>query len=110
MIRGIGVDIVETARFARSTNEFARLVLTDKEFDEWFSRNRSDQYLATRFAAKEAAIKAIGYPIGFQLMQVSNNARGTPELQFLITDLKIKNTQLSISDEKDYVVAMVVLE
>ena len=109
-MKGIGVDLVETARFARSTNEFARLVLTSKEFDEWFKRNRCDHYLATRFAAKEAGIKALGYPIGFQLMQVTNDARGKPELQFLIDDLKVKNVMLSLSDAKDYVVAMVILE
>lgn len=109
-MKGVGVDLVETARFARSTNEFARLVLTDKEFDEWFNRKRDIMYLATRFAAKEAGIKALGYPIGFQLMQVTNDARGKPELQFLIDDLKIKNVMLSLSDAKDYVVAMVILE
>lgn len=108
---GIGVDLVETARFARSTKEFARLVLTDKEFEEWYKRKRCVQYLATRFAAKEAAIKAIGHAIPFQSLQVTNDEHGKPELLILKgIGKKITNTFLSITDEKDYVVAMVVLE
>ena len=109
-MRGIGVDIVEVARFARSTNEFARLVLTDNEFEKYYQRNRSIHYLATRFAAKEAAAKALGHSIGFQSIEISNDANGNPQLQFIGTGLKVKNAMVSISDEKDYVVAMVILE
>jgi len=110
MIKGIGVDIVETARFARSTNEFARLVLTAKEFDEWLKRNKDIKYLATRFAAKEAATKAIGRPIGFQSIQIDNDEHGRPLISFIGSGLKIRNAIVSLSDEKDYVVAMVILE
>ena len=109
-MRGIGVDLVETARFERSTYEFARLVLTDKEFEEYFQRNKSIHYLATRFAAKEAAIKALGYPLGFQSIQITNGDHGKPELKFLATGTKVKSAMVSLSDEKEYVVAMVLLE
>ncbi len=124
MIVGIGVDIAETVRFeklsAKFGERFARRILTDDELAEFDRRKQSNIYLATRFAAKEAVAKALGSGIGEQLgfhsIQIDNDTQGKPLLRFLgsatdlITDLKIKNAMISLSDEKHYVVAMVVLE
>jgi len=124
MIVGIGVDIAETARFEKLSSKFgarfARRILTDDELAEFNRRRQSSSYLATRFAAKEAAAKALGTGIGeqfgFHSIQIDNNERGKPELRFfggateLISRLDIKNAMISLSDEKHYVVAMVVLE
>ena len=124
MIAGIGVDIAETARFedllARFGERFARRVLTEPERVEFERRRRSATYLATRFAAKEAVAKALGTGIGrdlsFQSVQVDNDDRGRPLLRFvaagerLAAQRGIRNALLSLSDEKHYVVAMVVLE
>jgi len=87
------------------------------EFDR---RKHSSSYLATRFAAKEAVAKALGTGIGeqfgFHAIQIDNDAQGKPLLRFmdsavdLIASLKINNAMISLSDEKHYVVAMVVLE
>jgi len=124
MIVGIGVDIAETARFARLADEFgdrfARRILTDAELVEFRRRKYAHSFLATRFAAKEAVAKAfgtgIGKEIGFHGIQVESDAEGRPELRFLgegaalATRRKISNAMISLSDEKHYVVAMVVLE
>ncbi len=124
MIAGIGVDIAETVRFekllARFGERFARRVLTEAERAEFERRRRPANYLATRFAAKEAVAKALGTGIGrelsFQSVQVDNDADGRPHLRFvdagerLLAGRKICNVLLSLSDEKHYVVAMVVLE
>ena len=124
MIAGIGVDIAETARFenllARFGERFPRRVLTEAERAEFERRRRPVNYLATRFAAKEAVAKALGTGIGrelsFQSVQVDNDADGRPRLRFvdagerLLARRKIRNALLSLSDEKHYVVAMVVLE
>ena len=124
MIIGIGVDIAETARFEKLSSKFgarfARRILTEDELAEFNRRRQSSSYLATRFAAKEAAAKALGTGIGeqfgFHSIQIDNNERGKPELRFLdsatdlISRLDIKNAMISLSDEKHYVVAMVVLE
>ncbi len=124
MIVGIGVDIAEVARFtklsARFGERFARRILTDEELLEFDRRQQSISYLATRFAAKEAVAKALGTGIGEQLgfhsIQVDNDAQGKPRLQLLgnatalLGSLEIKNAMISLSDEKHYVVAMVVLE
>lgn len=124
MIAGIGVDIAETARVARLAEEFgerfARRILTDDELAEFRKRKFAHSFLATRFAAKEAVAKAlgtgIGKEIGFHAIQVENDAQGRPGLRFLgegaalIEKRKINNAMISLSDEKHYVVAMVVLE
>ncbi len=124
MIVGIGVDIAETVRFeklsAKFGERFARRILTDDELAEFDRRKHSTIYLATRFAAKEAVAKALGTGIGEQLgfhsIQIDNDTQGKPLLRFLgsatdlIAGLKIKNAMISLSDEKHYVVAMVVLE
>jgi len=124
VIIGIGVDIAETARVeklvAKYGQRFARRILTADELLEFDRRKHSSSYLATRFAAKEAVAKALGTGIGeqfgFHSVQIDNDAQGKPLLRFvdsavdLIAGLKINNAMLSLSDEKHYVVAMVVLE
>ncbi len=124
MISGIGVDIIETARieavYERFGERFVSRILTDEERREYARRDNSCRFLATRFAAKEAAAKAlgtgIGETIGFQSLQIDNDPQGKPLLQFLgsgselISKRGIANALVSISDEKHYVVAMVVLE
>lgn len=124
MIVGIGVDIAEIARVDELQNKFgerfARRILTADELIEYRRRNNRSSYLALRFAAKEAAAKAcgtgIGGELGFQDMQIDNDALGKPVLRFLekadplVTRLQIRNVLVSLSDEKHYAVAMVVLE
>jgi holo-[acyl-carrier protein] synthase len=124
VIVGIGVDIAETARveklIAKYGQRFARRILTADELLEFDRRKHSSSYLATRFAAKEAVAKALGTGIGeqfgFHSIQVDNDAQGKPLLRFmdsavdLIAGLNINNAMISLSDEKHYVVAMVVLE
>ena len=124
MIVGIGVDIAETARVQQLKTKFgarfARRILTDDELVEFERRQYSASYLATRFAAKEATAKALGTGIGeqfgFHSVQIDHDDQGKPKLKFLddgldlIARLKISNAMISLSDEKNYVVARVVLE
>ena len=124
MIIGIGVDIAEIARVdalkAKYGDRFARRVLTGEELDEYRRRDQSSSYLASRFAAKEAVAKALGTGIGkefgFQSVVIERDPLGKPLLRFqseadaLVERLNIRNAQISLSDEKHYAVAMVVLE
>lgn len=124
MIIGIGVDIAETIRFeklyARFGDRVARRLLTDHELSEFSKRNCPASYLATRFAAKEAAAKALGTgfgeEVGYKSIEVGNDGNGKPLLRFfrratiLVEQKQVSNVLVSISDEKHYVVAMVVLE
>ncbi len=124
MIVGIGVDIAETERFekiwARFDGRIAQRILTPNELIEFERRNKPASYLATRFAAKEAAAKALGTGfgcgVGYKSIEISNDKNGKPSLKFLNTALqmadqkKVENVFVSLSDEKHYVVAMVILE
>lgn len=124
MITGIGVDIAEIERFRKLIERFgdriAHRLLTDAEFAQFQHRNNSATFLASRFAAKEAASKALGRGISdgitFHSIEVKNDDRGKPELILHDQALSISHQQhvtrclLSLSDEKHYAVAMVVLE
>lgn len=124
MLVGIGIDVVETQRFERMLNRFgvrvAQRILTELELLQFNQRNQSIHFLATRFAAKEAASKALGTGIAkgvtFRSIEVVNNKQGKPELLFhagadrVAQQLRVTTSMLSISDEKKYAVAMVVLE
>lgn len=124
MIVGIGVDIAETERFekiwARFDGRIAQRILTENELIEFQRRNKPASYLATRFAAKEAAAKALGTGfgcgVGYKSIEINNDKNGKPLLKFLDTALQIadrkqvENVFVSLSDEKRYVVALVILE
>jgi holo-[acyl-carrier protein] synthase len=124
MLFGIGVDIVEISRFQRLMDRygerFAQRLLTPGEYEQFRRRHFSLKFLATRFAAKEAASKAMGtglsQGISFKSIEVENDEHGKPLLRFhgiaaqFIENNRIHQSLLSLSDEKHYAVAMVVLE
>ena len=124
MIAGIGTDIVHIERIQSILNKstgqaFARRILTDHELALFTEHSQPAAYLAKRFAAKEAASKALGTGIGkvsFQHMEVTNDDNGAPKLSFNGFALALQNKRnihsihLSLSDEQDAAVAFVVLE
>ena len=119
---GLGTDIVELARFEQmAPNSLARLakrVLTDAELQTFAEHSFPARYLAKRFAVKEAASKALGTGIGrgisFQHFEVSNNEFGAPQLTLFDAALAripaCSKLWVSISDEKHYAVATVIIE
>jgi holo-[acyl-carrier protein] synthase len=78
------------------------------------------RFLAKRFAAKEAAVKAIGNGIGngvsWQQIEIVHYPTGQPylivngHLELLFQQKGVNHTHLSISDEKHYATATVILE
>ena len=124
MIYGIGIDVVEPRRIARLAEKygerFARRVLTQLEWPGYLRATRPVQFLANRFAAKEAFSKAIGtgfrYPVTLQCISVVQNAAGRPGLAFhpkleqLVHSFGIVRHHLTISDEAALACACVVLE
>ena len=122
-IFGIGTDIIEIARIEKQLSKSDRLakrILTEAEFDIFSQHGSPARYLAKRFAAKEAAVKAIGIGIGngigWQQMAISNLESGQPIIKFsggfadLCTEHGINSSFISISDEQHYAVATVILE
>jgi holo-[acyl-carrier protein] synthase len=124
MIVGLGVDIVEIQRInkllERYGDRFANRLLTRREFKQFEYRKNSATFLASRFAAKEAASKALGTGIArgvnFHSFEIVNDEQGKPQLLLhdqawdLSQQLNISNSLVSLSDEKQYAVAMVVME
>lgn len=123
MIHGIGTDIVKVTRMQDNLDKygerFAQRVLTDGEYHRFQEHAHPAAFLAKRFAAKEAAAKALGtgFRDGLSLkhIEVTNNELGKPELCFheratdYIKQLGIVNSYLSLSDEQDYAVAYVIM-
>ncbi len=123
MIFGIGTDIVRVARIERSLQRFgerfARRILTDSEFTDFHGIARPAHFLAKRFAAKEAAAKAMGtgFRNGLSLRHigVGHDSNGKPQLEFsgvaaeFLSHHSINSVHISLADEGDHAVAFVTL-
>ena len=124
MIFGIGTDIVEVKRIRNvdSLEKFADKILSLDELEVFKSQidEKKVIFLAKQFAAKEAVSKALGTGIGkdirFNQIEILRNSDGKPYLNHdgmittIFNDLGITKTHVSLSDEKEYVLAFVILE
>ncbi len=124
MIFGIGTDIVRVSRLKRDLERFgvrfAERILTDDELAEFHQKENKAHFLARRFAAKEAAAKAMGtgFAQGLHLRHigVGHDALGKPTLMFteraseFILEQGITSAHISLADEEDHAVAFVTLE
>ena len=124
-ILGIGVDIIENSRIKLSMKNslFIKRIFTSSEIRIAKKTKNSITYYAKRFAAKEAFSKSIGTGfrdnLNFKDISVINDKMGKPT--FILNE-KIKkiikkrfkissyNFFLSISDEKKYSIAYVILQ
>ncbi len=123
-IIGLGTDIVEIARIedviARSGDSLARRILTENEFEQFQQQSKPARFLAKRFAVKEAAAKALGTGIrqglAFNQFEVSNNELGKPllrltgEAEKLALRMQATHFHVSITDERHYAAATVIIE
>ncbi|GGI48153.1 holo-[acyl-carrier protein] synthase [Agromyces flavus] len=115
MIAGIGIDVVDIARFERSLERTPSL--RDRLFAE-SERHRPARSLAARFAAKEALIKALGghAVIRWHDMRVVQDDEGNPDfalsgaLSAHVAALGIDRVHLSMSHDAGIASAFVVLE
>lgn len=115
MIKGIGLDIVEINRISKIMNRSDKLqhrILTKRELliFEQLSTSRKIEFLAGRFAAKEAYSKANGTGIRegceFHQIEIINNELGKPEIFF---DGQVVNGFVSITHSREYAAAQVIL-
>ena len=116
-----GTDIIEIGRVKESIEKlgtkFLDRIFTKKEIEYCESRKvQKYQHYAARFAAKEAAFKAISwkikdkYEICWKDFEVINDQQGRPKLNIIGINLKdIESMDLSISHCKDYAVANVTI-
>jgi holo-[acyl-carrier protein] synthase len=119
MIIGIGLDVVEIKRIDATYNRketFAERILTGKEYKLFtsLSHTRKVEFLAGRFAAKEAYAKAIGTGIGshlsFKDLEIIPDQVGKPILTDLKRTEKKFNIHLSITHTKEFAAAQVIIE
>jgi len=124
MIVGVGVDLVETPRIGaaleRHGERFSRRVYTagERAYCDRF-KNRAERY-AARFAAKEAAFKALGTGwregVRWRDVEVTHQRSGKPVLLLrgragkIARQLGVTRTAVSLSHANGYVVAQVIFE
>ena len=116
MIAGIGVDLVDLDHMAsvcQKQPQIYKKILTEKECQVYkkHSEKRKLDFLAGRYAVKEAFSKAMGTGIGktvtFQNISILNDEKGQP----LVVQSPFKgNVFVSISHSKRKAVAQVILE
>ncbi|MBB5149842.1 MULTISPECIES: holo-ACP synthase [Ureibacillus] len=115
MIKGIGLDIVEIDRIyelMNRTDKFQRRILSERELSVFkeLSEKRKCEFLAGRFAAKEAFSKANGTGIRegceFHQIEILNDELGKPILYF---NGQAVNGFVSITHSRDYAAAQVII-
>ena len=124
MIVGTGIDIAEVPRIRKSIERFGERflhrVFTPGERRYCDSKaNRVERY-AARFAAKEAAMKALGtgwnHGVRWRDCEVVRMPGARPTIQFhgkagqFAANLGMKNAALSLTHTKDQAMAQVILE
>ena len=124
MIVGVGLDVVETARIADALGQhgrrFQERVFTARELLDYGDRKDQAVTLASRFAAKEACMKALGTGwtrgISFQQIEVLGTGRGGARLQLLgsaatrAEDLGVTRVHVTLTHEPGVAAAVVILE
>ena len=124
-IIGNGVDIIKNSRINNSLKikGFLNRIFTEKEILQGKKLKNKINFYAKRFAAKEAFVKAIGTGfrsnIKFIDIEIKNYKNGKPYISlskklnnYLQKKFKIQKYKvfLSLSDEKDYSIAFVVID
>ena len=122
MIIGLGIDLTELQRikhiYEKYESHFLKKFLTESEIS--LIPINAIPFLAGRFAAKEAAVKALG--IGFsegispKHIEITNNPLGKPQIRFMENAQKkaismgVEKIHLSITHERQCACAIVILE
>jgi holo-[acyl-carrier protein] synthase len=123
VIFGIGVDVLEAARikrtFERFGDRFVEHLLLPEEQAQLARTQRPERFLAMRFAAKEAIVKAMGtgFAHGMWIRDVGvvQNAWGKPEVVFSARGERVRRAlgvgeaHVTLTDEAGLVVAVAVL-
>lgn len=122
MILGIGSDIVSIKRIEKilfKHQRFPQKILSDRELLYFYEKNQSSEFLAGRFAGKEAFMKALGTGWGkgitFKDIEIIYKEKRPfvvlkdNALKFF-NEIKGKKILITITHEKDYAISFVVIE
>ena len=124
MIFGLGVDVLEAARvgrvYERHGERFVAHLLMPAELAQMALTKRKERFLAMRFAAKEAIVKAMGtgfaHGVWIRDVGVVQNRWGRPEVVYsprgdaVRRELGVGEGHVTLTDEAGLIVAVAVLE
>lgn len=123
MTKGVGIDIVEVERIAKSIekeNGFRELVFSQQEIAYCELKMNKYQHYAVRFAAKEAFFKAIGTGwsngTAFNEIEIYNEPNGKPALHLLgetantLQEIQPQNILVSLSHISTMATAVVIIQ
>jgi len=124
MVIGIGNDLVSVARVRELMKDwdqrFLEKVFTDLEIAYCQAKPEPALHFASRFAAKESVLKALGtgFSEGIRMkdVEITSDKLGKPLVQLhgkakeIANKKQAKHIHLSLSDEKEYAMATVVIE
>ena len=124
MIYGVGIDIIDINRIRKVIlkygDRFKTKCFHKNEINRSENKFNSVESYAKRYAAKEACAKALGTGLArgvfWKDIEIKNNKHGKPYIilhnkakKFLNKNLLKKNIALSLSDEKEYAMANVII-
>jgi len=123
MIFGIGVDVLEAARIAKTLerfgSHFTERLLMPAEQAQLARTRRPERFIAMRFAAKEAIVKAMGtgfaHGVWIRDVGVVQNQWGKPEVVYsergehVRRQLGVGEGHVTLTDEAGLIVAVAVL-
>ena len=116
-ILGIGIDIENISRFGKSklskNNRFLNKIFTKVELDYCFSKKNVASSLATKFAGKEAIIKACESidktDVDYKKIEIINIPSGAPKVRLISNQKKEYEILISLSNDADKAVGVAIL-
>jgi len=114
VIEGLGIEIVEVARFKRAMNRwgasFLRRLFTEGELQYCLSKRYPEIHLSARFAAKIGFLKAFGGFMPYRDIEVVRDNKGRPSLMIRSHGQGSLKAGLTITHTRETAMAVVLLE
>ncbi len=119
MILGVGIDIVDIERWARSLDRIQHEIFTSQELADCADRVDRVDALAARFAAKEAYLKALNTGIAggaLRQIEIVSGPGSAPRIRLagaLATRARksvVRRAHVSLSHQQGFAAAVVILE
>jgi len=119
MILGVGIDIVDIERWARSLDRIQHEIFTSQELADCADRVDRVDALAARFAAKEAYLKALNTGIAggaLRQIEIVSDPGNAPRIRLagaLATQARksvVRKAHVSLSHQQGFATAVVILE